>query len=64
MMTYGFSTTKTISGYNWVITRTEWSDEIGRAISTIVKSGVCATRAKALGAAKRWVLFFRRGGQL
>lgn len=63
-MTYGFNTTKNGNSYNWTITRTEWIAELDRAVTTIVKAGTKATRAQALGAAKKWVLFFRRGGVL
>jgi hypothetical protein len=63
-MAHGFNTTKTADGYSWTITATEWSDDLGKAITTVVKSGTKATRAQALGAAKKWVLFFRRGGAL
>jgi hypothetical protein len=61
-MAYGFHTTKTESGFAWAIVRTEWSDALGHSVTTTVKNGVRATRAQALGSAKRWVLFFRKGG--
>lgn len=63
-MTHGFSTTQTATGFNWNIARTEWNEELGKGVTTIVKTGTAATRAKALGAAKKWVIFFRRGGSL
>ena len=63
-MAYGFSTKKSDNGFAWAITRTEWSEDLGRAITTTVKAGVKATRNQATGAAKRWVLFFRNGGVL
>ena len=63
-MTYGWNTTQTDQGFNWSIVRTEWNAEIGRATCTTIKAGASATRAQATGAAKRWVLFFRRGGNL
>lgn len=63
-MTHGFTTTKTASGFAWTITETVWSDHLARAVTTIVQSGVRPTRAQAMGAAKRWVLFFRRGGKI
>lgn len=62
MMAYGFTTTKNENGFAWAITRTEWNEEIQKGVTTIVKSGIRATRAQAMGAAKKWVLFFRRGG--
>jgi hypothetical protein len=63
-MTYGFRTTKTAQGFEWAITRTEWNEAAGRSFTTEPKSGFASTRAKALGMAKKWVLFFRRGGSL
>lgn len=63
-MTHGFRTTKTAQGFEWAITRTEWNEAAGRSFTTELKAGVSATRAKALGAAKKWVLFFRRGGSI
>jgi hypothetical protein len=32
--------------------------------TTKIETGTAPTRAKAVSAAKRWVLFFRRGGAL
>lgn len=63
-MTYGWTTTKNEAGFTWAVTSTEWSEELGRGVSKVLKSGSVATRAKASGAAKRWVLFFRRGGAI
>ena len=63
-MTHGFTTTKTATGFDWAITQTTWDAEAGRAFTTTLKAGSEATRAKALGRAKKWVLFFRRGGSL
>jgi hypothetical protein len=63
-MAYGFQTTKTAQGFVWGVTRTEWNEELGRAVTTLLKSGLAPTRAKATGIAKRWTLFFRRGGAL
>lgn len=63
-MAYGFTTTKTAAGFTWAITATEWNAELGKAVTTTLKAGASATRAQATGAAKRWVLFFRRGGSL
>jgi len=63
-MTHGWNTTKTEAGFEWNVTRTVWDAEANRAVSTVLKSGVCGTRAQAAGASKRWVLFFRRGGSI
>ena len=63
-MTHGFSTTKTAQGFNWAITRTVWDEAAGRSFTSTLKSGDENTRAKALGRAKKWVVFFRRGGSL
>lgn len=63
-MTYGFSTTKTASGFEWAISRTTWNEVCGKSETVVVRCGSSESRAKALGAAKRWVLFFRRGESL
>lgn len=63
-MAHGFSTTQTTAGFAWSVTRTIWDANLGRAVTTTLKSGNRPTRAQATGAAKRWVLFFRRGGQV
>jgi hypothetical protein len=63
-MTHGFRTTKTAEGFEWAIVRTEWNESAGRSFSTVIKSGLTSTRAKSLGMAKKWVLFFRRGGAI
>jgi hypothetical protein len=63
-MAHGFNTTQTANGFNWSVTRIEWSEELGRSITTVLKAGTKPTRAQATGAAKKWVLFFRRGGSL
>ena len=56
-MAYSWKTQKTETGFEWAITGT--THENG---TVILKSGHSATRAKAAGIAKKWVLFFRRGG--
>ena len=63
-MTHGWTTTKTKAGFDWAITQTVWNAEAGRSFTTTLKAGSEATRAKAMGRAKKWVLFFRRGGSL
>lgn len=63
-MTHGWNTRQTQDGFKWAITQTVWSDEAGRAVTTTLKAGMAPTRARATGLARRWVLFFRRGGSL
>lgn len=60
---YGWNTTKTANGYRWDVTenfsRTTPNAD-GRYVDTTIKaSGNAATRAQAMGAAKRHVLFYR-----
>jgi len=57
-MAYSWKTTKTETGFDWAITGTTSEGTI------ILKSGHSATRAKAMGIAKKWVVFFRRGGRI
>lgn len=57
-MCHGWNTTKTESGFNWKVTRFECG--VG---TTVLQSGSCSTRAKAMRRAKQWVLFYRRGGK-
>lgn len=57
-MTHGWNTTKTEAGYRWQVSRFEYG-----AGATILQSGVCTTRAKAMGRAKAWALYYRRGGK-
>lgn len=63
-MAFSRTTTKTANGFDWAVSRVEWCEVAGRAITTVLKSGSTNTRAKAEGAAKRWILFFRRGGSI
>ena len=56
-MAYSWNTKQTATGFEWAITCTTY--ETG---TTTLKSGKSATRAKAMGIAKKWVIFFRRGG--
>lgn len=64
-MSHGWSTKKQADGtFTWAVYRTTWSEAAGRGITETLKSGNCPTRARAEGFAKRWVLFFRQGGQL
>ena len=62
-MCFGYSTTKTPAGFGWSVHRTEWNADLQRGVSTVLKSGTLPTRARATGQARRWTLFFRRGGQ-
>lgn len=61
-MTHGWNTTQTEAGFTWSVTQTTWQAD--RANTVTLKAGRATTRAQATGAAKRWVLFFRRGGSL
>jgi hypothetical protein len=63
-MAYGWHTTQTETGFTWAITLTTWNADLGRATTSTIKAGASPSRARATGAAKRWVLFFRRGGSL
>jgi hypothetical protein len=56
-MAHSFRTNQTKTGFNWAVVAIEYGQP-----ETILKSGTASTRAKATGAAKRWTLFFRRGG--
>lgn len=62
-MAHGYSTTKTAGGFVWSVHHTEWNAALGRAVSTVLKSGTSSTRARATGRARAWTLFFRHGGQ-
>jgi hypothetical protein len=55
-MIYGWNTKKTAAGYAWTV----YSFDHGVG-SVILRSGTCATRAQAIGAAKRNVMVYRRG---
>ncbi len=61
-MTYGWNTHKTNSGYSWAITRTVFDEASGHGQTTIIKSGFRTTYARAMHQAKRWCLYFRKGG--
>lgn len=61
-MTHGWTTTKTATGFKWEVTRTEWDAALGKSITTSLRDGVLPTRARAMSIAKKWALYFRRGG--
>ncbi|NDB68874.1 MAG: hypothetical protein EB015_12875 [Methylocystaceae bacterium] len=54
---YTWSTTKTSTGFAWRVCRFDRAD-IRKLI--VLREGVCATRAQAMGQAKRIVLFYRK----
>lgn len=57
-MTFGWHTTKLDDGrYGWNV----YSFEHGKG-QQYRKAGSCPTRAMAVARAKKWTLFFRRGG--
>lgn len=57
-MTYGWNTHKTATGYRWEVTKFVYGEG-----TTVVFSGECDTRAKAVRQAKRHVLPLRRGAK-
>lgn len=58
-MTYGWNTKKNDNGsYEWQVTGFEYG-----AGSSVLRSGICATRAQAIGQAKRNVMPFRRAAR-
>ena len=58
-MTYGWNTTKTETGYAWTVYSFTYG--VGQHI---IHSGICKTRAQAMGQAKRHVLPLRRANDL
>jgi hypothetical protein len=54
-MVYGWNTRKAGGGYVWTVTGFEY----GKG-TVILRTGTCATRAQAVGAAKRNVMVYRR----
>jgi hypothetical protein len=61
---FGRTTTKTPEGFAWKVTSTVWDETAQKAVTTTLKSGVRATRAQALTPAKKWLVYFRRGGKI
>lgn len=55
-MIYGWNTTKVDDGYEWTVYGVEYQ----KPTVTLVR-GKCATRARAVAAAKRAVMPYRRG---
>lgn len=56
-MTIGFNTKKTEAGFEAIIYQIVHNEPM-----KVLKTAKFQTRAKATGYAKRWTLFFRRGG--
>lgn len=54
-MIHGWNTEKTAESFIWRV----YSFQRGIGQVTL-QSGICTTRAKAMGQAKKWVLFYRR----
>lgn len=57
-MSHGWNTTKTAAGYVWTVTRFIYGGG-----TTTLQTGTCPTRAQAAGRAKKWVLYYRKGGK-
>lgn len=55
MTNYGWQTTKTDRGFSWTVHSVSYG-----APTVVHQSGVCRTRAQAMGRAKKWVLYYRR----
>ena len=66
-MQASFNTTKTAEGYSWKVYEVVSSAtplENGSYAKFITRqTGVKATRAQALGIAKKWTLYYRKGGK-
>jgi len=63
-MAYSWNTKQTATGFEWAITCTVWNADENKARTEVLVNGQATTRAKAMGIAKKWVLFFRKGGKI
>lgn len=63
-MNVSWNTTKTAEGYKFtvyhIVPRTEPNEKGHYADTVTLNEGICKTRAKASGLAKRWTLYHKR----